>query len=304
MWDCHTTPPQRVDLALDRHLRNWWLRTRSGSSHRQIHKMAKPPWCAVPTRGVGGIVDFKVLFRRHAVKSNVTELRSHKVSWQIRPRNSSGWPASSARPTATHRRTCFGRSSYRPSVLLIPRGSPNNCHAQVDRKRWAYSPSVVLEFDSEIAGDRLLDQIWCLESKVLCRVFDAIVTSVALDDHLATDSFGSSSTLRFTYATGPDAMVGQGVEIHIWASRSCVELHYISVCITAVASSLTLLAYFLMLKIMWPGGSCDLRMSTVVPSTTVAAGLSPCPYGVLSITQSAAPSQSGSTNANRKYRRT
>ena len=26
MWDCHTTPPQRVDLALDRRFRNWWLR--------------------------------------------------------------------------------------------------------------------------------------------------------------------------------------------------------------------------------------------------------------------------------------
>ena len=109
MWDCHTTPPQRVDLALDRHLRNWWLRIRLGRSHRQLRKIAKPPWCAVPTRGVGGIVSFKVLFRRHAVKSNVTELRSHKVSWQIRPRNSSGWPASSARPTASHRRTCSDR---------------------------------------------------------------------------------------------------------------------------------------------------------------------------------------------------
>ena len=30
-----------------------------------------------------------------------------------------GWPASSARPAATHRRTCFGRSSCRPSILLI-----------------------------------------------------------------------------------------------------------------------------------------------------------------------------------------
>ena len=43
MRGCHTTPPQRVDLALDRRLRNWWLRTRSGNSHHQIHKMATPP---------------------------------------------------------------------------------------------------------------------------------------------------------------------------------------------------------------------------------------------------------------------
>ena len=42
MWDCHTTPPQRVDLALDRRFRNWWLRTQSGSSHSQIHKTATP----------------------------------------------------------------------------------------------------------------------------------------------------------------------------------------------------------------------------------------------------------------------
>ena len=88
MWDCHTTLPQRIDLALNGCLRNWRLRTRLGRSHRQIRKIVKPPWCAVPTRGVGGIVNFKVLFRRHAVKSNVTELRSHKVSWQIQPRNS------------------------------------------------------------------------------------------------------------------------------------------------------------------------------------------------------------------------
>ena len=88
MRDCHTTPPQRIYLALNVCLRNWRLRTRSGSSHRQIHKIVKPPWCAVPTRGVRGIVDFKVLFDRHAVKSNVPELRSHKVSWQIQPRHS------------------------------------------------------------------------------------------------------------------------------------------------------------------------------------------------------------------------
>ena len=43
MWDCHTTLPQRVDLALNGYLRNWRLRTRPGNSHRQIRKMVTPP---------------------------------------------------------------------------------------------------------------------------------------------------------------------------------------------------------------------------------------------------------------------
>ena len=80
MWDCHATPPQLVDLALNRCVWNWRLRTRLGSSHHQLCKIVKPPWCAVPMRGVGDIVNFKVIFRRHAVKSNVTELQPHKVS--------------------------------------------------------------------------------------------------------------------------------------------------------------------------------------------------------------------------------
>ena len=32
--------------------------------------MAKPPWCAVPTRGVGGIVNSKLFHTQHTVKSN------------------------------------------------------------------------------------------------------------------------------------------------------------------------------------------------------------------------------------------
>ena len=78
MWDCHTTSPQRVDLAPDRRLRNWWLRTQSGSSHSQVHKTATPPWCAVPTRGVGGIVNFKAIFLRRAVKSIPFSRWSHR----------------------------------------------------------------------------------------------------------------------------------------------------------------------------------------------------------------------------------
>ena len=102
MWDCHTTLPQRVDLALNGYLRNWRLRTRPGNSHRQIRKMVKPPWCAVPTRGVEGIVNFKVLFRRHAVKSIPFSRRSHRRNHLCRnPRISANLPTTVARRRQT-----------------------------------------------------------------------------------------------------------------------------------------------------------------------------------------------------------
>ena len=125
MWDCHTTLPQRIDLALNGCLRNWRLRTRLGRSHRQIRKIVKPPWCAVPTRGVGGIVNSKVLFRRHAVKPNVTELRSHKGSWQIQPRNSR-WLASVVGKTHRNASANLFWAFVMPALRIID--TPSDSH--------------------------------------------------------------------------------------------------------------------------------------------------------------------------------
>ena len=131
MWDCHTTLPQRIDLALNGCLRNWRLRTRLGRSHRQIRKIVKPPWCAVPTRGVGGIVNSKVLFRRHAVKPNVTELRSHKGSWQIQPRNSR-WLASVVGKTHRNASANLFWAFVMPALRIID--TPSDSHKGSLRK--------------------------------------------------------------------------------------------------------------------------------------------------------------------------
>ena len=141
MWDCHTMLPQRIDLALNGCLRNWRLRTRLGRSHRQIRKIVKPPWCAVPTRGVGGIVNSTVLFRRHAVKPNVTELRSHKVSWQIQPRNSR-WLASVVGKTHRNASANLFWAFVMPALRIIdtPSGSPKGHYVNPPTRGFSRMP--------------------------------------------------------------------------------------------------------------------------------------------------------------------
>ena len=153
MWDCHTTLPQRIDLALNGCLRNWRLRTRLGRSHRQIRKIVKPPWCAVPTRGVGGIVNSKVLFRRHAVKPNVTELRSHKGSWQIQPRNSR-WLASVVGKTHRNASANLFWAFVMPALRIIDTPSDSHKGHYVNPHRWVVGTTFEWQFVLPIPGRR------------------------------------------------------------------------------------------------------------------------------------------------------
>ena len=112
-----------------------------GGSHRQIRKIVKPPWCAVPTRGVGGIVNSKVLFRRHAVKPNVTELRSHKGSWQIQPRNSR-WLASVVGKTHRNASANLFWAFVMPALRIIdtPFGSPKDHYVNPPTRGFSRMP--------------------------------------------------------------------------------------------------------------------------------------------------------------------
>ena len=59
-------------------------RPRGQGNQRRRHRMSgrfPAPWRAVATPSMN-------VFNAHCLKSNITELRSHKVSWQIQPRHS------------------------------------------------------------------------------------------------------------------------------------------------------------------------------------------------------------------------
>ena len=59
-------------------------RPRGQGHQRRRHRMSgrfPVPWRAVATPSMN-------VFNAHCLKSNITELRSHKVSWQIQPRHS------------------------------------------------------------------------------------------------------------------------------------------------------------------------------------------------------------------------
>ena len=61
--NCHAALPQLVQPVLDGRTGSWGRQTRLTRGHFIAYRIVKPPWCAVPMRGVRGIVITKLLCR-------------------------------------------------------------------------------------------------------------------------------------------------------------------------------------------------------------------------------------------------